>query len=94
MAKTKPRAKPKKGFSEEDLDSMVNSILSCPGVVETLLSNKEFLREAVKETRKVKKDPIELKGLGNKYGASPQETAVGLSEVEELFVTLLGKDED
>ena len=97
MRKTMSKAKTPKQLEEErfeqNLDQAVRVFLATPGVLSKLLGNKSFVKETLLETRKVKKDPLEIKGLGDKYNLPSEDINQGLSEVEEMIVKMLGEQD-
>ena len=64
--KKKKKQVPEKRF-EDPLDELIRIMLITTGVTEGLLKNKDFVKEALLETRKAQQDKDDIKGLGNKY---------------------------
>ena len=59
--KTKTRKQLEEEIFEQILDQEVRTFSATPGVLSKLLGNKSFVKEPLLETRKVKKDPVEIK---------------------------------
>jgi len=91
--KTKTRKQLEEERFEQILDQEVRTFLATPGVLLKLLGNKSFVKETLLETRKVKKDPVEIKGLGDKYNLPSEDINQGLAEVEEMMVKMLGEED-
>jgi hypothetical protein len=91
--KTKTRKQLEEERFEQILDQEVRTFLATPGVLSKLLGNKSFVKETLLETRKVKKDPVEIKGLGDKYNLPSEDINQGLAEVEEMMVKMLGEED-
>ena len=89
--KKKKKQVPEKRF-EDPVDELIRIMLITPGVTEGLLKNKDFVKEALLETRKAQKDKDDIKGLGNKYNLHSEEVTLGLAGVEELFTKILDEE--
>ncbi|MBN8511904.1 MAG: hypothetical protein J0L79_02575 [Rickettsiales bacterium] len=95
MSKKKKQSKKNKkdDVSEEVLDSFVRSMLT-PEVIVHLLKNKDFVKATIAETRKAKKDPSDIKGLGDKYKLPADQVSDGLDDVEQMLTKMLGDVSD
>lgn len=87
--KKKSHKKKKDDVFEQELDSFVRSLLT-PEIIMRLLSQKSFVKATLEETRKAKKDPSDIKGLGEKYSIPSDQVSHELSEVEQMLAKILG----
>ncbi len=95
MSKKKKQSQKKKKDSipERELDSLVNSLLT-PEMIGYLLTQKSFVKAALEETRKAKKDVSDIKGLGEKYSLPTDQVSHGLDDVEQTLAKILGEIND
>lgn len=92
--KNKQSKKNKKDdISERALDSLVNSLLT-PEMIGYLLTQKSFVQATLEETRKAKKDPSDIKGLGEKYSLPSNQVSQELEGVEQMLAKILGEIND
>ncbi len=88
--KKKSHKKKKDDVFEQELDSFVRSLLT-PEIIGHLLSQKSFVKATLAETRKAKKDPTDIKGLGEKYNLPSAQVSHELEGVEEMLAKILGE---
>ncbi len=80
-------------ISEEALDLLARAMLT-PETISLLLQDKFFVREALNETRKVKKDKQDIQDLGKKYNISLESIEQSLEGVEQIFTKILGDNHE
>jgi hypothetical protein len=95
MSKKKKQSKKNKkdDVSERELDSLVSALLT-PEMIRYLLTQKDFVKATLAETRKAKKDPSDIKGLGDKYKLPADQVSDGLDDVEQMLTKMLGDVSD